>query len=445
MLAWTAIMKRVIKKNNKVVIVALSTLLVVLIFHHYHKETRKKKQEGLADPSSLITDATNQINGISNSLRGLPDQLGTFGQTLSSLPNSLQAPLQDLTGGLQKLKTVSEVLPDTISKQTQGLLDEVRTETTSFATALNNNMMSGLTSLQKQTAGSVADLGGQITRVGGDLSSFQKQATGSISDLGGQITRVGGDLSAFQKQATGSLKDLGGQITDGLTRVQQETTGKITGLAQQVTDKFIGIEKEIEGKVVGIEKEIEDKVIGIEKEIEGKVLAIEKEVEGRVTGVLSSLKTMFPRLGENIKKILIKAIVDPFKTLFMGIGQIFVDVFALIKMIIDKIVGLPSCMIFYMIAGIESATIGFISFICGKILPTFIMNFFTSVYNGIIRFLVKPVLDFVGYTKAYDKCTGFDTNSAVNDMNSQLSNISKAFTNDWGKINAGDLLDGITF
>ena len=409
MLAWTAMMKRVIKKNNKVVIVALSTLLVVLIFHHYHKETRKKKQEGLADPSSLITDATNQINGISNSLRGLPDQLGTFGQTLSSLPNSLQAPLQDLTGGLQKLKTVSEVLPNTISKQTQGLLDEVRTETTSFATALNNNMMSGLTSLQKQTAGSVAD-------------------------LGGQITRVGGDLSAFQKHATGSLKDLGGQITDGLTRVQQETTGKITGLAQQVTDKFIGIEKEIEGKVVGIEKEIE-----------GKVLAIEKEVEGRVTGVLSSLKTMFPRLGENIKKILIKAIVDPFKTLFMGIGQIFVDVFALIKMIIDKIVGLPSCMIFYMIAGIESATIGFISFICGKILPTFIMNFFTSVYNGIIRFLVKPVLDFVGYTKAYDKCTGFDTNSAVNDMNSQLSNISKAFTNDWGKINAGDLLDGITF
>ena len=355
-------MKRVIKKNNKVVIVALSTLLVVLIFHHYHKETRKKKQEGLADPSSLITDATNQINGISNSLRGLPDQLGTFGQTLSSLPNSLQAPLQDLTGGLQKLKTVSEVLPDTISKQTQGLLDEVRTETTSFATALNNNMMSGLTSLQKQTA------------------------------------------------------------------------GQITGLAQQVTDKFIGIEKEIEGKVVGIEEEIED-----------KVLAIEKEVEGRVTGVLSSLKTMFPRLGENIKKILIKAIVDPFKTLFMGIGQIFVDVFALIKMIIDKIVGLPSCMIFYMIAGIESATIGFISFICGKILPTFIMNFFTSVYNGIIQFLVKPVLDFVGYTKAYDKCTGFDTNSAVNDMNSQLSNISKAFTNDWGKINAGDLLDGITF
>jgi len=152
-----------------------------------------------------------------------------------------------------------------------------------------------------------------------------------------------------------------------------------------------------------------------------------KEVERKTNDlVINKIKSFFEQLGDILEII----IVVPFKTLFIGIGDIFLQVFAIIKMIGDKITSLPKCIFTY---GIKSFSDS-VQSIYRYIMPTFIRNIITSIYNLLFKWLVDYLLRIFGYTDAVRRCYEFNVDEKVDKMNDTLKNISRTFNSSFGKV-----------
>ena len=152
-----------------------------------------------------------------------------------------------------------------------------------------------------------------------------------------------------------------------------------------------------------------------------KIGSIEKKIQ--------NVFKIIPAVFKQIPKVLNDALVKPLKALFLGIGSIFTNIFAILQKIGYKISGLPGCILYYVIYGITNSVTGFLSWLT----PNWIERPVSRIWNATFGRILSWILNFTGYTKASRKCIGFNVNEQINNMNKAGENIKKAFTKDFGK------------
>jgi phage-related protein len=235
----------------------------------------------------------------------------------------------------------------------------------------------------------------------GDINNTINSIKNVANSIPNEVRNIGNSIKNTENVITNSVNSATGSINNTFNTVK--------------TDMNQGFDK-VKSTTTQVTKEIEDKLVKFGKEVEQKTNDL----------VINKIKSFFEQLG-NILEIVI---VVPFKTLFIGIGDIFLQIFAIIKMIGDKITSLPNCIFTY---GIKSFTDSLQS-IYRYIIPTFIRNIITSIYNFLFKWLVDYILRVIGYTDAVKRCYEFNVNDKVDNMNNTLKNISRTFNSSFGKV-----------
>lgn len=187
------------------------------------------------------------------------------------------------------------------------------------------------------------------------------------------------------------------------------------------------IVKDVPSKINEIDDKLLKQVTRLGKEIEQKTETMGKQIQkNTVTFFTDKLKNIFVDIGNILKK----GIINPILAVFTGIGNIFMQVFNILKEIGNKIVSLPNCIFTYAI----KSTIDTLYFLYDKIMPNFLQNIFSSIYYYSFRYLFNFIGYITGYTDSVKKCYGFNVSTEVDKMNSSLKNIQSSFKNDFGRL-----------
>lgn len=201
----------------------------------------------------------------------------------------------------------------------------------------------------------------------------------------------------------------------------------ITRIVKDVPDQINKIDDKLVQQVNNLGKEIEKKTEQMGKEIEKKTEQMGKKIkEDTVTFFTDKLKNIFVDIGN----ILNDGIIKPIVAVFTGIGNIFMQIFNILKEIGNKIVSLPNCIFTYAI----KSTIDTLYFIYDKIMPNFLQNIFSSIYYYTFRYIFNFIGYITGYTDSVQKCYGFNVSTEVDKMNSSLNKIQSSFKNDFGRL-----------
>lgn len=142
------------------------------------------------------------------------------------------------------------------------------------------------------------------------------------------------------------------------------------------------------------------------------------------------LASIFKQLGDMLNSGLIKPITD----LFIGIGNIFVQIFNILKEVGDKIVSLPGCMFTYFFKSIVDILNEFYSLI-----PQIIRKPISFIYKYTLGYIIDFLADITGYNTNVQRCYGFNIDSQVNKINSNLTNINSSFKDNFGNINFSEI------
>lgn len=154
-----------------------------------------------------------------------------------------------------------------------------------------------------------------------------------------------------------------------------------------------------------------------------------KEVNGlvkRITSIEKKIKNIF----KLIPRVLNNSIIKPLEALFKGIGNVFVQLYNILKKIINKIISLPGCILYYVIGTTSSAIFGFISWLT----PNWIERPIKRIWNATFGRILSWILKRIGYTDASRKCYAFNVSEEVNKMRNGFKKTTTAFKKGFGKI-----------
>jgi len=430
-------------------------LILIVIVTHFILLKKNKVSEGFN-----VEDIGNIMTKIKDGIVNLPAKVEQTYQSASSLA--------DKAGGLT---TKITELPSVISDQYKLAADAIDTQITGnpvfkgVTSAINtidnqfNTIGSQLTSIGPTITGGVSDildkvsvLGDEVKNVGPTIkgkldeavSSASQGVTSSISSvqsiggtIGSELSGVGDKIAGVEKIIGDEFKGALSSLSDGITPVisniesagsliTKEVKGigkQIDGIGKTITTGVTDAATTVETGVLSGVKTIEETGKRVTKEIDEKFMEFIKLVEETVkTVVIDKLLKFF----DQIPGILNKAIVDPFTTLFTGLGDVFVEIFNIFRLIGDKITNLPSCVPAYGIQGTLSGVDGFLRYF----IPGWIVDYMELVY----KYTIKVIFDWTGITKWMDGCVGFDVSSEVDKMNDTFKNISNTFISDFGNI-----------
>jgi F0F1-type ATP synthase membrane subunit b/b' len=234
------------------------------------------------------------------------------------------------------------------------------------------------------------------------------------------ITKVVGDIpneiNNIDNKLTQQVNSMGNQI-------EKQTEEMGNQIEKQVNNMGNQIEKQTEEMGNQIKKQNEEMGNQIKKQTE----EMGKEIEKKTLTILTTkLGSIFIQIGD----IFNKGIVEPILAVFNGIGNIFVQIFNILKEIGNKIISLPNCIFTYAI----KETINTFNYLYNNLLPTFLKNIFSFIY----RYTLKYVFEFIGYITGYNtsvqKCYGFNVSSQVDNINSSLNNIQSSFKTEFGHL-----------
>jgi len=173
---------------------------------------------------------------------------------------------------------------------------------------------------------------------------------------------------------------------------------------------------------------IPDKINNLSKTIDNKFVEFEKKVESQTTNIITNkFKSVFEQIGD----IFNDGLITPITILFNGIGNIFVQIFNILNLVVNKIITLPTCMFTYIIVEMFNTLYG----IYRWIMPTSLVNFISTVYGYTLKIFVDFFMHFFGIDAKIQKCYEFNINKELDSMNSQFKNINNSFKQDFGKLN----------
>ena len=181
------------------------------------------------------------------------------------------------------------------------------------------------------------------------------------------------------------------------------------------------------GKIGKSVNSIGNTVNNLPKQIDNKMNSLGKQIEKNTVDFFEKkMKSIFTQLGD----VFNKGLVEPMFSLIAGIGSIFVFLFQVLKIIVDKIISLPNCILFYVFGSIGS----FSNMIYRSIMPKFIRNIIYTIYSYTIKFIVDWIGFSTGYTKSSQKCYSFNVKDEISNMNDKFKKIDSNFKNNFGRL-----------
>lgn len=218
-------------------------------------------------------------------------------------------------------------------------------------------------------------------------------------------------------------------IFDNIFFKQKEgfSTGDINNMFNDVKNITRTV-KDVPSQISKIDDKLTDKVTQLGKKIEKNTQEMGKKIqENTINIVTNKLKNVFVEIGD----VLNDGIVKPILQVFVGIGNIFVQIFNILKEIGNKIVSLPNCIFTYAI----KSTIDTMYFFYDKIMPKFIKNIFSFIYDYTLSYIFGFIGYLTGYSDSVKKCYGFNVSTEVDKIKSNLGKIQSSFKNDFGRLN----------
>lgn len=192
-----------------------------------------------------------------------------------------------------------------------------------------------------------------------------------------------------------------------------------------VDDALNGVKNEITS---GVTTQIRNATNDLQNTIGSQIMSTMKQIENTFNDlIVNKFVSVFSQIGDILKN----GIVDPIQGLFIGISNIFIQIFNIIKLIVSKITDLPSCMPFYMVDSFFSFIIGTIKYF----VPGFIFDFFNNIYQWTFGIVVNWFLNVIGWTDTANKCYAFNVDDEVSQMNQNLQDIGNNFISGFGDIN----------
>jgi hypothetical protein len=206
-----------------------------------------------------------------------------------------------------------------------------------------------------------------------------------------------------------------------------DDVNKITRVVNNVPEQINKINDKLGQQVNKMGQQIEQKTEKMVKQIEEKTKDMGEKIQENTINILTNkLKNIFIEIGN----VLNTGIIKPILAVFTGIGNIFIQIFNILKEIGNKIVSLPNCIFTYAI----KSTIDTLNALYDRIFPKFLKNIFSSIYY----YTFKYVFDFIGYITGYDdnvkRCYGFNVSSELGKINSNFDKIKSSFEKDFGRL-----------
>ena len=176
-----------------------------------------------------------------------------------------------------------------------------------------------------------------------------------------------------------------------------------------------------------VAKSLPTEIGDLNKTVDAKFQTFGKEVQKQTLDIVTSkLESVFIQIGD----ILNNGLVKPVLVLFKGIGEIFIQIFNILKMIAYKIISLPNCIMPYVI----NETGNVINMICRAITPKFLRSPLSFIYKYTFGIVFGLISSMVGWENVRNNCYGFNVGGEIQIMNKQLANINKSFTKDFGNL-----------
>ena len=345
--------------------------------------------------------------------------------------------ISGITNTVNSIKNTANTLPGKIN---------------SIGTNITNSVNEIKSAVARKVNSAVSPINSKITSV-----------TGEITDIEGDITGIKGDITGIKGDIVDVPGLIDGKINQLKTEISNEITSKITSATTPLIDEITDIGLDI-GDLIrrldDIPQFVEDQIDIVKDFAEGLVadlrLFVEEQIdivkglirearsfaEGLVADLrlfvnqqIGSLVTRIKRFGKKIGSLVNNGIVDPFKTLFEAIGNIFVQLFNIIIELGEKVKSMPGCIFLYMVQGPIDLTFVIIRWI----LPKFIEDFFKLIYGYTLKVPLEFIAEWSGYNDYYDTCYKFDVKSEVNSMKSGFNQASSDFKDSFGDMNFNDI------
>jgi flagellar biosynthesis chaperone FliJ len=285
--------------------------------------------------------------------------------------------------------------------------------------------------VQNTTLGQVQDLKElatkQINAVASQLQNIESQLTEQMKLVESRAEKTAkGFADSVQRTAEMQFNQVKG-FAETVEKNAKQGIGEVRGIAKQVEDTAIkGI-----SEVKGVADEAQKGVTRLENLIDKQIKRVEGLVEKTKGQIEDNVLGKFESFGKGFVSVMTDAIVKPFKTLFTGLGNIFNQLFGILKEIGNKIVSLPGCVLFYIV----DTTYNTITGISKSILPRFITNIFGGIYDYIFHPIIYWFLNLFGYYDSEKKCYGFDVDQQVDKISKEFNEIGASFTDGFGKFN----------
>ena len=181
------------------------------------------------------------------------------------------------------------------------------------------------------------------------------------------------------------------------------------------------------GKIGKSVSSIGKSVKKLPKQIDSKMESLGKKIEkNTVSFFKKKMASIFTQLGAVFKN----GLIDPIFSLIIGIGSIFVFLFEVLKLIIDKIISLPNCILFYVFGSIGS----FSNMIYKMVLPKFLRNIIHTLYSYTFKIIFDWIGNVTGYTYKSKRCYAFNVKDEISNMTKKFKKIDKDFKNDFGRL-----------
>ena len=370
-------------------------LILVFVYFLYTNITQKVPKdikEGFS--ANDLSKITSTVDNIASTARALPGEISGIATKIDGITSGIPGQIQGIVN--QSISPIQNTL--------NGIPSEI------------NNAVNQATSPIQNT----------LNGIPGEINNAVNQATGPIKNT----------LNSIPSEIETAIHVVTDPIKKTLDAIPGEIAGLKTEILNVIKNEISTVTNFVNSQIKSVIQIIEDKIQYVLKIIEDKIQYVIQVIEDKIQYVIGVIK----KFGNGMASIINVSIIDPFLTLFSAIGNIFVQLFNILMMIVDKIILLPSCIFIYQFGIIGSI----ISDIYDWLIPNFIANAINTIYAYTLKIPINFIFNFIskisGYESFHNKCYNFNIKPQINSIKDGFNKVGQAFIKDFGHIDFSKLI-----
>lgn len=317
----------------------------------------------------------------------------------------------------------------------------------------------------------------------GQLEKFPRQIANLGTKIGDgfkkipdEVTRIGSTIGNVGKQIGKGIENVANETARGVTKVGDEIVEVAEDIADIPPEVIDAVEKiandikdEVNERIDDIEDGFNSAVDGVKRGVNVAVEKIEdtgksvvNEIADVMTDVFNAIKNFFVNtlgcLFTRLGLVLYYGIIKPIGQMFVGLGDVFIELYGILVMIVNKIISLPSCSTYYFTDSMGKALLA----ISKALVPAWLKDILRFIYNWIwipFKKFVYWVLGWIikgfnlliglipgsnlskvdpndpfGFKKAKKKCYAFPVQEYVDNMREIFIRIGRNFEKAFGSM-----------